>query len=273
MMTDPSPDAIAPWSSGRFGNIRRRTGGDTGIAEYAVSLPDGRSAVLTIYPEPLADRAATLALWQERLADAAFPALWPLRSRAGRLAEALEDGTMAVLSLLPEAAQETGPADPGTLGALLADLHLTSADVAPDLPPATLPTPPCTPTGRATGPRAAAIPADRQGAIHGTPRAGAWLVARGAQFLAGFSVAGRGPLGFDLAAALPVPASARDLDTLLAAYGENGGSTSPALLGDIALFLLQQAETTGVASEIARVSQLKEEIGGAGSCDPEAGQA
>ncbi|QIE40925.1 phosphotransferase [Rhodobacteraceae bacterium SC52] len=105
---------------------------------FDVTLDDGRRIALRFHRAGYQDasRIASELRWMESLADAGFPCPWPQRTRSGALTDDCIGVTTSAVQWLNGTPICSGKEelDAGLmhdLGALLADLHLTSDAVAP----------------------------------------------------------------------------------------------------------------------------------------------
>lgn len=249
-------------------------------AVFETRLADGRRTALRLHRPGYRDHAAVEAemVWTERLADAGFACPWPQRLPCGALVATAGDRLVTMVQWL-DAAPRMPPPPPNParaqrfvqIGALLADLHLTTDAIAPDCPgrPAwdadglcapDMPlwgrfweNPALTPDEAATlrAARASAhrrmveMPAAWQGLIHADALQENLLWDAQTLYLIDFDDAGRGFRAYDLATALVQQVEASDFDDLAAAlvagYAAAGGPLSETALRHVPFFVAVRA--------------------------------
>ncbi|PWR02827.1 homoserine kinase [Meridianimarinicoccus roseus] len=253
-------------------------------AVFDVTLDDGRRIALRLHRAGYhGGTGVTSELrWMESLADAGFACPWPQRTASGALTDEAAGVTASALQWLTAAPVGAGDALPDprlgpptevlhAIGALLADLHLTSDAVAPqDLARPDWRAPAfCCPNAPIWGrfwdnpalspadaallcaardvarDRLAAIPAAQTGLIHADVLQENVLAGDGVFYLIDFDDGGTGYRVYDLATALIQHADAPALTDLRAAltegYAAAGGPLPRAAFDDLPMFMALRA--------------------------------
>lgn len=254
-MTDAPPAAQAMHAAAGWGQPARapRLVAQRENAVFDVTLADGRRIALRLHRQGYQSAARVDAelRWLEALADAGFACPWPQRTRSGALTDGRAGVTASALQWIdaPPLSDRSAPPGPDLMrdiGALLADLHLTSDAVAPrnlarpdwradafcsadaplwgrfwDNPALSRPEAGLLRAARnAARDRLAAIPVDQTGLIHADVLAENVLAAPGQLYLIDFDDGGIGYRLYDLATALIQHCDAPALADLSAALCE-----------------------------------------------------